>query len=317
MAALQEIGGWGTSLSSSQSGSLVSDRDFKDSSMEFRCDLDSHADTCVVSRSLVLVTHDYEQPVRLYGYNEKESSICKTVTGVVAYDCPRTGRTYMLSIHQAILSPARLRHALLSPMQMREMDIRVNDEPKHMVPKPTDDHSAIVIPQDEERNREQLRIPLSLHGVFPYFPYRKPTMEEFLDAPDELRIDLTNPDGEWDPSNERFAKDEDAMTDSRGDLIAQAAKWTNSRVVSALHSVPQNCQDDSDLGRALQSNVVVSALRSVKNRHNIDPPTLAKRWGIGLQSAERTLRVTTQRLFCIQQWQGVCGRTIGSYDIVE
>jgi hypothetical protein len=34
---------------------------------EFRTELDSHADTCVVGEETALVIHDFEKPVRVFG----------------------------------------------------------------------------------------------------------------------------------------------------------------------------------------------------------------------------------------------------------
>lgn len=91
---------------------------------------------------------------------------CKTVSAIVAYDHPATGDTWMIVIHQAILM-LRVRNNLLCTMQMCDNDIHVNDEPKHMVPTPMDNHHAIVIPLMDD---EPLTIPLSMYGVVSYFP---------------------------------------------------------------------------------------------------------------------------------------------------
>ena len=61
---------------------------------------------------------------------------------------------------------------------MRAHNFRVNDEPKHCIDKPTEDHHAIVIP-DADGAGEGLRIPLSTYGVVSYFPLRKLMVEEY------------------------------------------------------------------------------------------------------------------------------------------
>ena len=105
---------------------------------ENRCELDIHADTCAVGPDTVLVIQEYSERARVFGYDESVSPSvnCKIVSAVVAYDCPSTRRTYMVTIHQAILIPA-LKTNLLCCMQMRDNDVRVNDEPKCTVPNPT------------------------------------------------------------------------------------------------------------------------------------------------------------------------------------
>jgi hypothetical protein len=111
-----------TKIGTLSTGSLV----------EIRTELDSHADNSVVGNDTALMIHDFERPVNVHGYNDKIGHArCKTISAVLAYDHPTTGDTFMLVIHQAILIPS-LKANLLSPMQMRDNDLRVNDEPKNM-----------------------------------------------------------------------------------------------------------------------------------------------------------------------------------------
>ena len=168
----------------------------------FRSELDSHADTCVVGQETALLINDFERPVNVHGYNETiGAERCKTVSAVVAYDHPGTGDTYMLTIHQAILIPG-LKTNLLSTMQMRDNDCSVNDEPKHMVPTPTNNHHAIVTPALE--GKESLRIPLLLHGVTSYFPSRKPTRQEYETCESQFCIDLTGETNEGNQHTKRY-----------------------------------------------------------------------------------------------------------------
>ena len=166
---------------------------------EGRTELDSHADTCAVGSETALMILDHERPVSVHGYAEDvgPKAHCRTVSAVVAYDEPMTGEVYMLEIHQAILIP-ELKANLLCPNQMRAIGIQVNNEPKFTLAMPTDDHHAIVIPGIDE-NQEQFRIPLSLKGVFSYFPTRRPSKVEYEASPLCNRIELTDQDGEWDP----------------------------------------------------------------------------------------------------------------------
>ena len=63
-------------------------------------------------------------------------------------------------------------------MQLRDNDLRVNDEPKFMVLNPTKDHHAIYIPEVKCES-PALQIPLSLHGITSYFPTGKPIWDEY------------------------------------------------------------------------------------------------------------------------------------------
>ncbi len=95
-------------------------------------ELDSHANTCVLGHDALIIL-DYQQPDSIVGYEESlVSKTYQTVSGVVAYDDPQTGRTLHLIINQAIHIP-HLDHHLLCPMQCRMNDVTVNDLPKFLV----------------------------------------------------------------------------------------------------------------------------------------------------------------------------------------
>ena len=117
----------------------------------------------------------------------------KTVTGVLGYVDSGTGDKSMLVVHQAILVPKTTVN-LLVLMQLRDNDLKVNDEPKHMVLNPTDDHHCIIIAQSQDGDR--MRIPLWIKGVTPTW---KPTWQDFEGSLLNKVIELTNETVEWDP----------------------------------------------------------------------------------------------------------------------
>jgi hypothetical protein len=85
-----------------------------------------------------LIILDYNRPVSVVG-NDKSlgSKSYQTVSGVVAYDDPQTGRTLHLIINQAIHIP-HLDHHLLCSMQFRVNDVTINNLPKFLVANPSD-----------------------------------------------------------------------------------------------------------------------------------------------------------------------------------
>ena len=144
---------------------------------DIRTELDNHADTSIVSPVAALVFHDFEHPVNISGYDGSVGSTqAQVVSAAVAYDCPATGDTYMLVIHQAVAVPS-MQHILLSSMQLRDNAVRVNDEPKYLAPNLSQEHHLIIIP--EANNVPTLCIPLRINGVTSYFPTRRPTKEEY------------------------------------------------------------------------------------------------------------------------------------------
>ena len=102
---------------------------------------------------------------------------CPTMKNIALFWLSRltTCEVSMLTFHQAILV-LKLTHNLISPMQVCYAGIHINDEPKHVVPTPTDDHSAIVVTGDN--NKLLLHIPLRTHGTTHYFSTRKPITQE-------------------------------------------------------------------------------------------------------------------------------------------
>jgi hypothetical protein len=171
-----------------------------------RTDLDSHADQSVVG-SNCLVTHDFDRPVSIQGYDPNGSTTesLHTVSAALAYDSPDTGETLILVLHQAIHLP-NLPHNLLSPMQMRLNDVKVHDTPKFLTDQPTTHDHAIVVRSLD--NDDELLIPLSLEGVISTFWTRKPTTQEYESCP---HYELTFDTPEYDPSDKGYAQQEEAM----------------------------------------------------------------------------------------------------------
>jgi hypothetical protein len=154
-----------------------------DPNYETTLELDSHADTCVLGRDALIIL-DHQRPVTVVGYDESlGTKTYATVSGVVAYDDPQTGRTLHLIIHQAIHIP-HLDHHLLCPMQCRVNDVIVNDLPKFLASEPTDQTHALTI-KDPDNPLQPVILPLMLRGVTSLLYVRPVTINEFnsLDHP--------------------------------------------------------------------------------------------------------------------------------------
>ena len=89
-------------------------------------ELDTHADTTVLRKSCLLI-QDFNKNVSVLGWNASVGSTeFSTVTGVVAYNHPYTGITYMLVWHQAIYLDTMENH-LVCPMQCRVNGVVVKE----------------------------------------------------------------------------------------------------------------------------------------------------------------------------------------------
>jgi len=266
--------------------------------IECRSELDNHADCCVLGSSNALEIMDFGRPMTVGGFDRDASKqrTCRTISGVVAYDAP-DGVTWMLVFHQSVLVEG-LRHNLLCSAQMRDVGIRVNDEPKHTVLNPTNQHHAITVFENDDNGNRQVKlcIPLSLSGMNPYFPSRVPTREEFDTCPPHRVIDMTDEHTEWRPRSDRLRENEEAMT-KNGFLPANTGDgYRNvSAVLCDLPGAPMK-QPESALASALESTVRVSGVQSTRDKRMLRPEHLVHRWGVSIEKATRTLEATTHRL---------------------
>jgi hypothetical protein len=75
---------------------------------ESNTDLDLHADQSLLG-SNTLVIHDFNKPVNVIRYNTRRPMMhsLHTISGALAYDCPNTGATFILIVHQAIHNPSQ------------------------------------------------------------------------------------------------------------------------------------------------------------------------------------------------------------------
>ena len=266
-------------------------------SNETTLEIDNHADTCVVGKQ-ALIIYDYERPVSVQAYDPSlGTQQYRTVSAVVGYECLRSGKTYLMVLHQAIEIP-HLDHHLLCPMQCRMANIKVNETPKFLCQNP-DSASHAVVARDPEGSGEDLVFPLTLQGVTSCLPVFKPTMQQWSDDAC-IRIDLTDQHLDWDPTHLRFRETEDALINSYGELMSRDYASGTSLVISSVCSTVHmaDISDPSNLPAMLLSKVRVSAMTGTmgtKQGREVDAPTLAKRWNIPLDKAASTVRRTTQR----------------------
>ena len=244
------------------------------------CELDSHADTCCLGKDcLVLYETDKAE---VSGFSTQLGKIKETpvITGVLAYDEPETGETYLLYFHQALHLPM-MEKSLLNPNQMREAGIIVNDVPLKFIKQEqrTSEPHSLVVPINDD-NGNTLTIPLELKGVISGFTVRKPSWEEIANIDPANRIEMTNDNPEWAPndSTEEDVDERRLRQDVRQDMV----RTKGSRSLS------------NRMTKMVRVNSRTVAETSHKRKGTIDPIGLASRWGIGLSVAERTFKATTQ-----------------------
>ncbi len=155
------------------------------------------------------------------GYDESlGSKTFQTVSAVVAYDDPQTGRMLHLIINQAIHIP-HLDHHLLWPMQCHVNDLIVKDLPKFLAANPTDQTHALTI-NDPNNPLQPVILPLTLRGVTLLLNVKTVTIDEF-NSQDYPRLHLTSETLTWDPMTNLYEQQENAMMDYSGNIVHDVA----------------------------------------------------------------------------------------------
>ena len=91
------------------------------------------------------------------------------------------------------------------------------------------------------------------------------------------------------------------MVQADGQLKDPVESWGMRHVISLLHSLPQPEMPNFHLGDAMCSHELVhgpqtiGSITSGVRQPNIQASQLARSWGIGLETAARTIEATTQR----------------------
>ncbi len=233
------------------------------------------------------------------------SKTYQTMSGVVAYDDPQTGRTLHLIINQAIHIP-HLDHHLLCPMQCRVNDVIINNLPKFLATDPTDQTHALTL-TDPKNPLQPVILPLILRGVTMMLNVRSTTIDEF-NSHDHSRLHLTSETLTWDPTTDLYEQQEHTMTNYSGNIVRDAAVRGPKLILNELQSLTTELADlthDCNFHQVLTAHIVVSSIDSNLSGYvqscktaPIDFMTLAGRWMIALDHSKKTVQQTTQRGVC-------------------
>lgn len=264
-----------------------------------RAEMDSHCDTCSFGSDAVLV-HDTGQVVSVDPFISSLGSVTQVPVGTVAiaYDCPTSLQTYILFFHQSLYFADLHRH-LLSPAQLRHNQVVVNDVPLlHLAPEERSPLSHSILIKDPP-----LQIPLRLAGTVSYFETRRPTSAELQSDRDciHVLVNVTS-DTLWDPLDTSTSHDEDSLRASLqseqrlgGQRLIGAFAQQDHRSISAITAQHVSAAYDIDSYAATFQARTLSAIASKTRKSYITPEQLAKRWSIGVETAKKTLKKTTQR----------------------
>jgi hypothetical protein len=173
-----------------------------------RTELDSHANMPVVGKCSFIIS-DTGRVADVKAYTpDYDSMQIRIVDAAVKYECPYSGRIYILVIRNALHVPS-MQSNLIPPFMMREAGITVYDTPKMQISDPTEKDHSIYFPET------RFRIPMSLWGVFSYFPTSQPTELEMMESEEVYMLTPSK----WDPHQSAYAEIEESMLDWEGNMV--------------------------------------------------------------------------------------------------
>ena len=175
--------------------------------VESRMELDSHANMPVVGKHAYTIAKTGKKvDVSPFTPDYKPLTV-PLVHATVRYDNPYNRKSYILVLRNA-LHVLSMDNNLIPPFMLREMGVTVNDIPKLHKEDPTvDDHAITFVEMG-------FRIPLSLWGIFSYFPTSKPTHDDLIN-PNEVYIISPST---WNPHSNAYSTNEESMLDWEGNM---------------------------------------------------------------------------------------------------
>lgn len=200
------------SFDASDSDLMIDDKD------QSRTELDSHANMPVIGRNAYILA-ETGKSVEVNPYTpDYQAMTIPLVDAALRYDNPYDGKSYILVLRNALHVPS-MKHNLIPPFMLREAGVRVNEVPKIQVQDPSEDDHSICFPESG------FRIPLSLWGVFSYFPTSKPSKDDLVEPTDVYLLTPT----QWNPHSDSYARNEASMLDWEGNMTMK--KDREARVV--------------------------------------------------------------------------------------
>ena len=262
-------------------------------------ELDSHADSPVVGKHAKIIRHT-GQEVKVSGFTDElgDALPVEIVDAAVIYDCEFTGSSYIMVISNALYLRA-MNVSLIPPFMMRMAGIEVNERPKFLAKAPTIKHHSMYFPEEDKR------FPSKLHGMILYILVHMPSNDEIVSI--ETVLELTPKVNKWDPHNDYYEQQEESMLTSSGELkerqqrkfivstMSCKSKCTaiDAESKSSDYGSFCNCVTQRTSKMGLSTHKVYSIKTASGAKLLISPKDLAQTWNIGLETARKTLKVTT------------------------
>ena len=191
-------------------GTIASLVEGNEDALSGRSELDSHDNMVVLDKDCRIISRSNRSvDVNAFDNDVGLLKIVPIVDTLVAYDCKRTLKSYLLVVKNELFIKSML-HNLIPPFIIRQMGLIVNDVCKIHLKSVGEYRHTIQNPETD------LVIQLYLEVIFSVFDTRIPNNSDFENYTDPVVI---TPEGRtWNPYCESFAKNEDAFTDY-GDIL--------------------------------------------------------------------------------------------------
>ena len=279
-----------------------------------RTEIDNHADTTCFGSNFTAIHFTGEQcDVSPFSNTYNAIKNVPIATAATAWDDPQTGETTILIFHQGLWFGDGLTNSLINPNQCRAHGIELNDNPFD-----TREQLGFKDPITEQE------IPMALHNSFVYLTTRAPTMEEINNNPS---IEMTA-ESPWDPTMVRIpdlSREEEERRrmvagiqldnlaieagrpeepqlhfgESEFDLLMTSCSAVYcervmlQRLIASVR-IASYYEDDDPLDAETETPRNV-AMVNMKERHTaITAEEVSRKFGIGLETARKTLKATTQ-----------------------
>ena len=246
-------------------------------------ELDSHADSPVVGMHASIIRKTGKQ-VNVSGFTDRLGSAIPVdvVDAAVVYDCEYSGSSYTMIIRNALYLKEMKVH-LIPPFMMRLAAIEVDECPKFLAKSPSIENHSVYFRQHD------LRLPLQIYGIISYLPVRAPFENELLTISTELELTPNVPN--WDPHDQMYQDQEESMITFKGELKENPKRsFIISSVISRALDPVAICVDVEE--RSTQKVYSIKTANGAMT--TIKPQDLSALWNIGLETAKRTLKVTTR-----------------------
>jgi hypothetical protein len=254
-----------------------------------------HEDTCIVGPNFVLL-EDYNRTVNVSAYSPEMEPLrdIPVATAATVWTDPQTGQPHLLIFHECLYFGPRLKFSLICPNQLCANGVLVNDVPRQFDPKSI--HSIVA---------DGIVILLELDGAISFFETRLPTPAEIELLP---LVQMTSA-ADWpdtlsampfhEPSasiNISYAKTTHHLVDRSVNELDDE-RDTYDRLIACVHIHPTVSPTSSAIETIYSTPAVNPDGRhasAITSSALITPIVLSKRWGISLETAQRTLNASTQ-----------------------